>query len=322
MNGRKTMCSNLGAELKSGEKMASGMIFDIKRYSINDGPGIRVTVFFKGCPLGCAWCHNPESVAPGVERMYNRGKCIGCGECVLTCPEQALIMTAEGIAADMKRCAGCGRCAEVCPCLAIEMSGRRVSVDEILRTVEKERIFIDQSGGGVTFSGGEPLHQPRFLTTLLKEAGSRGLHRAVDTTGYAKTRTLVEVAEHTDLFLYDVKMMDTERHKQWTGVGNELILDNLKTLAEIGARINIRLPLIKHVNDDGENIRQTAAFIASLPGGARTINILAYHNIMAGKYDRLGRSFDQGSMAEPATDEIAGIAAVFSGYGIDPVIGG
>ena len=157
---------------------------------------------------------------------------------------------------------------------------------------------------------------------MLKAAGRQGLHRAVDTTGYAKTRTLLDVAAHTDLFLYDVKMMDPNRHKKWTGVSNAVILENLRILAKTGAKINIRLPLIKHVNDDEDNIRQTAAFLAGLPQGARCVNILAYHNIMAGKYDRLGRPFDPGDMAEPDPDEVAGVAAIFSDYGIESVIGG
>lgn len=302
--------------------MTSGMIFDIKRYAINDGPGIRVTVFFKGCPLRCAWCHNPESMRPGAERMYNRDKCIGCGQCIAACPGQACAMTPQGVAADMKLCLGCGGCASACPARATEMSGKKASVADIMQAVEKERIFIDRSGGGVTFSGGEPLMQPEFLTALLRESGRRGVHRAVDTTGYAKQQTLLEVAGHTDLFLYDLKMMSSRRHKQWTGVGNEIILENLRSLAGTGVRINIRLPLIRHVNDDGDNIQKTAEFIASLPGNARSVNILAYHNIMAGKYDRLGRPFDPGTMAEPDPAEVTAVAGIFTARGIDAVIGG
>ena len=296
--------------------MQSGLIFDVKRYSINDGPGIRVTVFFKGCPLHCAWCHNPESISPHPQKMYSPDKCIGCNSCVESCPEKACKLTPQGIITDPDLCTLCGKCADVCPTKATEMSGKIVSVEDIVKIVEKERVFFDQSGGGVTISGGEPLMQPDFLIALLDELGSRSIHRAVDTTGFTPQNTLLEVAKRTDLFLYDLKMMDSAHHKKWTGVGNEIILQNLKLLASTGASIDIRIPLIKGVNDDDDNLDQTAAFVARLAGEKKSVSILPYHNIMVNKYQKLGQVFDGSKMSEPSDDEQTRIIAKFDAFGI------
>ena len=302
--------------------MQSGLIFDVKRYAINDGPGIRATVFLKGCPLQCKWCHNPESMSANVQKMYSKSKCIGCLSCVDVCPEDACTITVDGIVTDKSLCTLCGKCAEICPTKATEMSGRIATVDEVVKIIDKERIFFDQSGGGVTFSGGEPLMQSEFLIALLAECGERGIHRTVDTTGFAPTERFLEVAKHTDHFLYDVKMMDSERHKRWTSIGNEKILHNLTVLSEIGASINIRLPLIKNVNDDRENIEQTAIIVAGLAGRKKRINVLPYHNIAAGKYQKLGEVFDAGIMAEPDDDDLVRVIEMFAGFGLEAMIGG
>jgi pyruvate formate lyase activating enzyme len=302
--------------------MRSGLIFDVNRYAINDGPGIRVTFFLKGCPLKCSWCHNPEGISPDVQKMYNATKCIGCNTCVESCPENACTPSPEGIVTDYNLCTSCGICAEVCPTNATEMSGKLTTVDEIVTIVEKERIFFDQSGGGVTFSGGEPLMQADFLITLLDELGRRSIHRTVDTTGFAKNKVLLEVAKRTDHFLYDLKMMDPERHKKWTGVDNRIILENLQLLAATGATITIRIPLVKGVNDDDENIEKTALFVANLAGEKKNINILPYHNIAAGKHDRLGGSYDDSDMSEPESDELDQIIAKFAQFDIKATIGG
>lgn len=302
--------------------MTSGLIFDIKRYAINDGPGIRATIFFKGCPLRCAWCHNPESISSSIQKMYNAQNCIGCKACIDVCPEDACTLTAEGIVTDHERCNSCGQCGDICPTKATEMSGRVATVDELVEIVEKERIFFDQSGGGVTVSGGEPLLQPVFLMALLKELGARGIHRTVDTTGLATSAILLNVAKHTDLFLYDLKLMDSNRHKEWTGVGNQQILRNLQLLAETGASINIRIPLVKGVNDDNLNIEQTAAFVASLPRGKKKVNILPYHSIAAGKYLRLGEKFDTADMIEPGEKEKNRVLSKFADFGLEVEVGG
>ena len=303
--------------------MAETLIFDIKRYAINDGPGIRVVVFFKGCNLHCAWCHNPESISPKPEKMYAPAKCIKCGTCVGVCPEDAITLTMHGIATDTDLCTLCGKCAEVCPTKAIEMSGKMMSVPEIMEVIEKERIFFDQSGGGVTFSGGEPLIHAKILIELLDDCGKRGIHRAVDTAGHVKTETLLEVARHTDLFLYDLKMMDTGQHEQWTGVKNDLILHNLKALAEAGAHIIIRIPLVGGVNDYEDNIRQTAEFLASLPGkGMEEVHLLPYHAIAQHKYAKLGKEDSFANLEEPGLKSLERAIGLFGEYGIRAQVGG
>ncbi|BHH85614.1 glycyl-radical activating family protein [Desulforhopalus sp. 52FAK] len=254
--------------------------------------------------------------------MYNAEKCIGCRSCVEACPENACTLSPEGIVTDMALCTSCGQCAEVCPTLATEMSGKYITAKEVVEQAEKERVFFEESGGGITFSGGEPLQQADFLIPLLDELGRRKIHRAVDTTGFTTTLTLLEVAKRTDLFLYDLKMMDSIRHKKYTGVENEQILKNLKALAESGANINIRIPFIAGVNDDEENIKETALFISSLAGQKKAVNLLPYHNIAANKYRRLGQVHNSEDMAEPSEDTLKKAVNVLSDYNLKVTIGG
>ncbi|MFV0437846.1 MAG: glycyl-radical enzyme activating protein, partial [Desulfopila sp.] len=205
---------------------------------------------------------------------------------------------------------------------ATEMSGYTATVAELVEIALRERVFIEQSGGGVTISGGEPLRQHLFLRDLLDALGERGLHRAVDTSGFAKTEILLDVARRCELFLYDLKLMDGRRHRQWTGVDNELILANLTTLAESGATINIRIPLIKGVNDDDANLGHSARFIAALPGERKQVNVLPYHNIATGKYRRLGVGYDASQMQEPDDDDLARVKALFAAEGLEVIVGG
>lgn len=302
--------------------LKQGLIFDVKPYSINDGPGIRITIFLKGCPLSCVWCHNPEGISPHLQKLYSKAKCIGCSTCVENCPKDALRLTSEGILTDTGLCDLCGICADVCPTKAMEMSGKKISVDEILKVIRRETVMMDQSEGGATISGGEPMMQSDFLIELLDALGREGIHRAVDTTGFSKTETLLEVARRTDLFLYDLKMMDPLRHKKFTGVTNEKILENLRILAESGANINIRIPLIRGVNSDTANIRQSAEFIASLPGKSLLVSLLPYHNIASHKYGKLGREYEDGEMEEPSQEEVDLTIGIFREHGIEAVVGG
>jgi len=302
--------------------MSEGTIFDIKRYAINDGPGIRVVVFFKGCNLHCAWCHNPEGISFTTEKMYSPAKCIKCGTCVAICSDHAITLNSEGIITDQHLCTLCGRCADECPSKAIEMSGRNMPVPEIMEIIEKERIFFQYSGGGVTFSGGEPLLQSKLLIELLDECGSQGIHRAVDTAGNVDTGILLEVARHTDLFLYDLKVMDAGLHELWTGASNDMILDNLKKIAATGVDIIIRIPVIGGVNDGEENIRQTAEFISLLPGKRRMVHLLPYHAIARHKYSKLGKQEEFTIMEEPVPGSLEEITGWFAEYGINAQIGG
>lgn len=302
--------------------MQQPLIFDIKRYAINDGPGIRLTIFFKGCSLACAWCHNPESISAKQQKLFTRAKCIGCGVCVKVCPEAVIELAGDGIVTAPDKCTLCGRCADICPTRAIEMSGRYYELDELLEIAEKERVFFDQSGGGVTISGGEPLLHADYLQILLKAFGERGIHRAVDTSGYCAQTQLLEVARHTDLFLFDLKLIDSDLHKKFTGVSNARILENLQALAASGAPISLRVPLIAGINDDDKNICEMADFVASLPGKKMQVHLLPYHGVASHKYAKLGGVYAEGEMREPSAETLAQIEARFAEQGIGVVFGG
>ena len=298
------------------------LIFDIKRYAINDGPGIRITIFFKGCLLNCKWCHNPESIPRQQQKMYSSDKCIGSLECIEHCPNNAITLTPNGIVTNADLCAMCGKCAEVCPTKAMEMTGELMSVEQIMKQIKRETLLMDTSSGGVTFSGGEPLLHHEFLVELLEACGKENIHRCIDTTGYASKEVLLDVADRSEHFLYDLKMMDSDKHKKWTGVPNEKILENLQLLASIGMHLNIRIPLIKGINDDDENIYESAKFIAALDGDKPIVNILPYHNIAEKKYTKLGKQYDEGIMAEPDIERQNKILEIFKIYGVNAIIGG
>jgi pyruvate formate lyase activating enzyme len=302
--------------------MSTGLIFDIKKYAINDGPGIRMTVFFKGCNLQCKWCHNPESMSPKVQKMYNAKKCIGALSCIKNCPNNALKMTSEGIVTDYTICNLCGKCAEVCPTKAFEMLGSNILISDLMKKIDNEAIFFDQSGGGVTFSGGEPLMHADYLLRILKECGKRMYHRVVDTTAFASLETVLEVAKHTELFLIDLKVMDAKIHKEYTGVSNKKILSNIVELAKTNCELIFRIPLIKGVNTSEENIKETANFINSLEGNRKVINLLPYHNIAKNKHIKLGTPTNNYVFEAPNSKEITTIISIFNSFGISATVGG
>lgn len=302
--------------------MSTGLIFDIKKYAINDGPGIRLTVFFKGCNLSCQWCHNPESLSPKVQKMYNASKCIGASKCLDNCPNDALELTSEGIVTNYDACNLCGKCAEVCPTKAFEMLGSSIPISELMKKIDNEAIFFDKSGGGVTFSGGEPLMHSDYLLKALKECGKRMYHRVVDTTAFSSQSVLLEVAKHTELFLIDLKVMDSKKHKKFTGVSNEKILLNITELAKTDCEIIFRMPLIKSVNTSEENIINTALFMNSLEGNKSVINLLPYHNIAENKHLKLGEKSSFVEFTTPDEQEISRIVETFNSYGITATIGG
>ena len=298
-----------------------GIIFDIKKYAIHDGPGIRTTVFLKGCPLSCRWCHNPEGLSITPELIYNNGRCIGCGECVEACPHNAIVLTHQGVITDTMQCRHCGLCTDICPAKAREFTERRFTVQKLLKIIERDVPFYDESGGGVTFSGGEPLLQVDFLIKILDECGNLQIHRAVDTSGFTDRDTISAVARRTELFLYDIKLMDAIRHKKFTGVSNKKILENLEYLNSLGAHITIRFPLIPGINDDDENIIAICKFLAELKS-IQDVYILPYHDFQATKYAKLGRSYDREDIQRPSCVQLSRVARRFEDSGLQINIGG
>ncbi len=272
------------------------VIFDVARASFVDGPGIRTTVFFKGCNLRCAWCHNPESQSPKAELLFYRNKCTGCGKCREKCPH------------NLESCDLCGECALYCPRDARELCGKEYTVDEILELLLKDRTFYESSGGGVTFSGGECMLQADFLEAVLRECKKNGIHTAVDTAGHVPFEKFEQVLPYTDLFLYDVKCFDSDRHRQYTGVGNELILKNLEALLQKGKSVWVRIPIIPSVNDTEEEMKRIKAMLDSF-GGVEKIELLPYHALGEHKYAAIGR--DAQTFSVPNEDQMKRLKAIF-----------
>jgi len=278
-----------------------GRIFEIQRFSVHDGPGIRTTVFLKGCPLRCQWCHNPESQDPGPEIAYLPDKCIGCGYCVQNCPVGAhSVFEDEGgprrHTFDRAGCTRCGRCAAECWAGALEVVGSTITVEDALQEILADQSFYQESGGGITLSGGEPLHQPEFATALLGRAKDAGIHTAVETCLFASAATVVRVGRVTDLFLVDLKETDETLHQRYTGVPPKPVRDNLELLSRSGAAIRIRLPIIPGFNDRDEHFRQIAELVSALTASRSgafapiAVEIMPYHSLGTDKHRRFGRS--------------------------------
>jgi len=297
-----------------------GLIFDVKRYSIHDGPGVRTTVFFKGCPLRCLWCHNPESQKNTKELMHHPEDCIFCLTCKSVCNQSAINVNKSGIEINQNLCTLCGECAENCPTNALEMIGKFYEPDELIDELLKDRDFFDD-GGGVTVSGGEPLMQFDFLMEVLALLKKEQVNIALDTTGFADTDKLLSTLSFVDIYLYDIKHMDSETHKRYTGVGNGKIINNLIELDRKGARISIRLPLIPTINDDDENIEKTANFVSKL-NCVESVDILPYHSMMEDKYKKLNRPFFLKHIKKPTKRRIEDVKRNFERFGLKVNIGG
>ncbi len=298
------------------ENQITGRVYDIQGFSVQDGPGIRTTVFLKGCPLRCPWCHSPESQQFYAQLSWMSMRCVGvgqCGKCLDACPKRAIspgrlarhAATQEElqlIHIDRCICDNCGDCVAACSRKALVICGANYTVEELLERVLKDRPFYEHSGGGVTISGGEPLSQPEFVLQLLKRLKECGIHTALDTTGYAPYKIIEGILPYTDLFLYDLKHMDTGQHKMGIGVSNELILENASAIAKAGGKMQIRIPVIPEFNDSEENIRETGLFCRSLGEAVTVIQLLPYHNLGVMKYQRI----DDSKIvleAEPPSDE-------------------
>ncbi|MEN6561512.1 MAG: glycyl-radical enzyme activating protein [Acidobacteriota bacterium] len=299
-----------------------GRVFDIRRYSIHDGPGIRTTVFLKGCGLHCLWCHNPESIDPGPELMHWPARCVRCYSCLRACPAGAVSKDAAGaVVIDRSRCDACGRCAEACLYDAMQIVGRGMSVGEVMAEVEKDRIFFEQSGGGVTLSGGDPLVQAGFAGAILDACREHGYHTALDTAGLAPAAPFERLVRRADLVLYDLKAVDEALHREYAGVSNAVILDNLRRLAAAGPEVWIRIPLIAGVNDGEDNIRRTIDLVRSL-GTIRRIALLPYHAGGLDKAGRIGQASHFRKFEAPSEERLAAIEAAFRGAGFDVRRGG
>jgi len=303
--------------------MTKGTIFDIKRFAVHDGPGVRTTVFLKGCPLHCLWCHNPEGIGPGPDLLARPARCARCYSCIPACPRRAISKGPKNgpVVVDRKKCDLCGACAEACMYDALVMAGREVTVAQVAAEVARDRVFYERSGGGVTLSGGEPLAQPAFCRELLAECHGRGFPTALDTSGLAAWETLRSAAEIADLVLYDVKLLDDRRHREVTGVSNALILANLKKLAALDKEIAVRIPLMAGVNDGPPDIRDTIGFLKALPS-VKTVGLLRYHKGGQEKYRNLGREDEFRIFEPPSEARLAEIRQAFLAAGFKVRIGG
>ncbi len=302
------------------------LVTNIQRFSTSDGPGIRTTVFVKGCALRCKWCHNPECIYPRIEFTFNEPKCQRCGLCAAICPQGAITPpgpNGEPPTRDRSKCDYCMKCVEACPYGGLQQSGEFLSVDDVMKEVKSDWMFYMNSGGGVTISGGDPIFYPEFTLELLKRCRDVGIHTALDTTAYAKWENMEELLKYTSLVLLDIKHMDSEKHKEATGVPNELILENaLKIAKETKAEIIIRVPVIPDYNDSDENIEETAKFARSLGPSVIRCDVLPFHNFCSVKYERFDKVFPMADVPALTEDDVVPFEDIFKAYDFETTIGG
>jgi len=308
------------------------LISNVQRYSVNDGPGIRTNVFIMGCPLRCAWCHNPENIHASVDVYWKRTLCKQCGLCFSVCPKDAILPPVPVDEAmeddstyhkiDRAKCDKCMKCVEVCPYSALSKVGDTVSVKEVLDEVERDAPFYANSGGGMTVTGGEPTTQPEYLLELLEKGKERGLHICLDTSGYSSWDVLEKTMKYVDMYLYDLKHMDTEEHKRMTGVGNELVLENLRKLSEANQTIRIRVPVVPDFNDSLKNMREMAEFLVKLPNPVQGVDLLPFHNWCQDKYRWLDLDWSLRDLESMDPSELEDQKELIESYGLQCTIGG
>lgn len=303
-------------EQRRGQDSKRGWVFNIQRYSIQDGPGIRTTVFMKGCPLRCHWCSNPESQALHPELLYFNTRCTKCGKCIKACPNGGTILGSEGeIVIDRGLCKAYGACVDSCLAEARVIAGKLMTIADVVDVVKQDSLFYRNSNGGVTFSGGEPTYQPAFLLELLMECQRQGFHTCLDTCAYIQWEVLEEILQYVDLILFDIKHMNSERHKELTGVDNILILDNLNRIMAMGKEIIVRVPLLSGMNDSEENINATGNFISEL--GIKRVDLLPYHKLGVKKYERLEMEYRLKELRSLKREEVEDIKEVLENFGLE-----
>lgn len=272
----------------------AGLIFKIKRFSVHDGPGIRTTVFLKGCPLNCVWCHSPEGISPDISIWHDKNSCIACGQCVEVCPSKALkLLKTNGeniIEINRELCNLTGNCVKICPADAMRFTGSVISVSGLLSEIEKDIVFYENSGGGVTLTGGEPLHQSYFTAAILKVCKEKNIHTAIETCLFADKEVINAISDFTDLFIIDLKLFDSNEHKHYTGQHNEVILENFLYLASLGKEIFVRIPLIPGITDTGKNLGSIERFISSAQRDIPT-EYINFNPLAPNNYKRLGLTF-------------------------------
>lgn len=299
------------------------LITDIQKYSVHDGEGIRTTVFFKGCALKCLWCHNPETQSAGKELLSDMSRCTGCGACARVCPSDAVTVSGGVCVTDRSKCTVCGQCIDVCNLNLREIAGREYTVDALVKELLKDEMFYEESGGGVTLSGGEVmLSDMDFLETVLKKLKRKGIHVAVDTCGFAPVQNYRRIFPYVDTFLYDLKIPDSETHRKYTGAGNETILANLEEISRLGADIWIRIPVIAEVNGNVGAMEEILKYLAEKEIRVSQVNLLPYHKTGSSKYEKLGKRYEGEFLHAPSDEEMEMLAAVFRKAGYKIKIGG